>query len=198
MTKVRVVLVMGSLNEESATSAMIQFVKARLEALEAQVDLIDLREAELPLFQPKIAKEVPAYRDMEPLVREADCFVLGSPDYHGMPSGAMKNFLDYFWREFSGKLFGYVCASDEKGLTPMDAMRVAIRQCYGWSLPYGVSGVEGSDVRPEGEVVSSTLTDRLTMLAHDLVNYGGVIRERRERDLDGDHPTFMANLRSRA
>ena len=196
MSKVRVVLVMGSLNEKSSTSVMIQFVKGRLEALEAKVDLIDLREAELPLYQPKTAKEVAAYRDIAPLVREADCFVLGSPDYHGMPSGAMKNFLDYFWKEFSGKLFGYVCASHEKGLTPMDAMRGAIRQCYGWSLPYGVSGVEGSDVQPEGAVLSSTLTDRLTMIAHDLVNYGGVIRERRERDLSGDHPTFMANLRS--
>ncbi len=196
MSKVRVVLVMGSLNEKSSTSAMIQFVKGRLEALEAKVDLIDLREAELPLFQPKTAKQVTSYQDMVPLVRAADCFVLGSPDYHGMPSGAMKNFLDYFWKEFSGKLFGYVCASHEKGLTPMDALRVAIRQCYGWSLPYGVSGVEGSDVQPEGEVVSSTLTDRLTMMAHDLVNYGGVIRERRERDLGGDHPTFMATLRS--
>ena len=97
MSKVRVVLVMGSLNEKSSTSAIIQFVKGRLEALEAKVDLIDLREAELPLYQPKTAKEVAAYRDIAPLVREADCFVLGSPDYHGMPSGAMKNFLDYFW-----------------------------------------------------------------------------------------------------
>lgn len=196
MKKIRVVLVIGSLNEKSSTAAMIHFVKGRLETLDARVDLIDLREAELPLFQPKTAKGVAAYQDMAPLVREADCFVLGSPDYHGMPSGAMKNFLDYFWREFSGKLFGYVCASHEKGLTPMDAMRVAIRQCYGWSLPYGVSGVEGSDVRPEGEIISSTLTDRLTMMTHDLVNYGSVIRERRERDLSGDHPTFMATLRS--
>jgi len=195
MRKIHVVLVMGSLNEKSSTSAMIQFVKAKLETLEARVDLIDLRESELPLFKPKTAKEAPAYQNMAPLVREADCFVLGAPDYHGMPSGAMKNFLDYFWTEFSGKLFGYVCASHEKGLTPMDAMRVAIRQCYGWSLPYGVSGVERKDVEPEGEILSSGLADRLTMLAHDLINYGAVLRARRELDLGGDHPTFMANLR---
>ena len=72
-------------------------------------------------------------------VQWADVFLLGTPDYHGSMSGAIKNFLDYHWAEFAGKLFGYVCASHEKGLTVMDHLRTAVRRCYGWSLPYGVS-----------------------------------------------------------
>jgi azobenzene reductase len=31
----------------------------------------------------------------------------------------MKNFLDHFWEEFAGKVFGYICTSHEKGLTVM-------------------------------------------------------------------------------
>ena len=50
----------------------------------------------------------------------ADAFVLASPDFHGSMSGAMKNFLDYFWEEFAGKTFGYIIASHEKGLTVAD------------------------------------------------------------------------------
>jgi FMN reductase len=30
-------------------------------------------------------------------------------------------------------------ASHEKGLTVVDQMRTAIRQCYGWSMPYNIS-----------------------------------------------------------
>ena len=71
-------------------------------------------------------------------VNWADALILASPDYHGSMSGTIKNFLDHFWREFAGKTFAYVCTSHERGLTVMDQMRTAVRQCYGWSMPYGV------------------------------------------------------------
>jgi NAD(P)H-dependent FMN reductase len=57
-------------------------------------------------------------------------------------SGAIKNFLDYFWEDFAGKTFGYMVASHEKGLTVADQMRTAIRQCYVWSVPYNISIME--------------------------------------------------------
>ncbi|MFL6423008.1 MAG: NADPH-dependent FMN reductase [Nitrososphaeraceae archaeon] len=76
---------------------------------------------------------------MSKLLKWADSIILSSPDYHGSMSGAIKNFLDYFWEEFAGKTFGYIVASHEKGLTVADQMRTAIRQCYGWSMPYNIS-----------------------------------------------------------
>jgi NAD(P)H-dependent FMN reductase len=54
-------------------------------------------------------------------------------------SGVLKNFLDYYVNEFAVKIFGYLCASHEEGLTVMDQMRTVVRQCYGWTMPYGVS-----------------------------------------------------------
>jgi NAD(P)H-dependent FMN reductase len=65
------------------------------------------------------------------LIKKADAFVLTTPDYHQTMSGSLKNFLDYFWSEFKGKTFGYIVGSHEKGLTVMDQMRTAVRQCYG-------------------------------------------------------------------
>jgi FMN reductase len=40
-----------------------------------------------------------------------DAFVLGSPNYHGSISGVLKNFSDYYFNEFVGKTFGYLCTS---------------------------------------------------------------------------------------
>ena len=94
--------------------------------------------------------------------------MLASPDYHGSMSGAMKNFLDFYWEEFAGKTFGYICSSHEKGLTVMDQMRTAVRQCYGWSLPYGVSINGEEDFNEKGEIVNSLLVKRLEILARDL------------------------------
>ena len=73
------------------------------------------------------------------LIKKADAFVLATPDYHCSMSGSLKNFLDYFWSEFIGKTFGYIVGSHEKGLTVMHQMRTAVRQCYGWSMPHGIS-----------------------------------------------------------
>jgi len=48
------------------------------------------------------------------MVKSTDAFVFATPDYHCTMSGSMKIFLNYCWSEFSGKLFGYICASHEK------------------------------------------------------------------------------------
>src|SRR5580700_2042002 len=97
------------------------------------------------------------------------------PDYHGTMSGAMKNFLDYHWSEFSGKVFGYLCASHEKGLTVMEGMRVAVRQCYGWSLPYGLAIDPKQDLDADGRITNPSLDSRLRMNARDMVIYGEML-----------------------
>jgi len=136
------------------------------------------------MFNPDISNE---HHEQEEKVIEdvnwADAFVLASPDYHGSMSGAMKNFLDFYWEEFAGKTFGYICSSHEKGLTVMDQMRTAVRQCYGWSLPYGVSINGEEDFNEMGEIVNTLLVKRLKMLARDLVVYGKLIRGQFLRDI---------------
>jgi FMN reductase len=90
-------------------------------------------------------------------------------------SGVLKNFLDYFWKEFSGKTFGYICASHEKGLTVMEQMRTAVRQCYGWSMPYGIS-TSSDDFDDAGNITNKKTLLRIEMLSRDLVYYGKAIR----------------------
>jgi NAD(P)H-dependent FMN reductase len=107
-------------------------------------------------------------------------------------SGVMKNFLDYYWSEFAGKLFGYVCSSHEKGLTVMDHMRTVVRQCYGWSLPYGVSLNSNTDFDADNRIANPSVERRLKMMAHDLVAYGVRIRGQFLADLAGDEPSTYA------
>jgi FMN reductase len=106
----------------------------------------------------------------------------------------MKNFLDYFWHEFAGKLFGTLVASHEKGLTATDQLRTVIRQCYAWSLPYGVSFIETEDVR-DGRIVSERLAQRLEMLERDARVYGQLLARQRRADLAGNEPGFLARRR---
>src|SRR5947209_20627845 len=167
----------------------------------AQTDILDLTETKLPFYNPSIESNESVDENVQTasqMVKWADALVLASPDYHGSMSGTMKNFLDYFWEEFAGKTFGYLCTSHEKGLTVMDQMRTVVRQCYGWSLPYGVSISGEQDFNDKAEIINDSLDRRLRMLTRDLVVYGGMIREQFLQDITDDDisDTFAARYRS--
>jgi FMN reductase len=172
-----------------ALSATLDFAKK----YGADTRLLDLRQTKLPLYDPVENNATPDIKKTQEDVLWADALILSTPDYHGSMSGAIKNFLDYFWAEFSGKTFGYICASHEKGLTAMDQMRTAIRQCYGWSMPYGVS-ISDSDDFTNGKI-NLKLESRLDMLARDLVVYGDLLRQQFVKDLGSSVNTFASRYR---
>ena len=193
-SKLKVLAVVGSLNKNSVTRVVIQHVISRLQADPCEVDMLDLLEEPLALYNPDLASNVPGFAALQARVHRADVFVLGSPDYHGSISSAMKNFLDHFWHEFTGKLFATIVASHEKGLTVTDQLRTVARQCYAWTLPYGLSFSASDDVR-EGQITSDALKNRLEMFARDVRVYGELLARQRSVDLAGAEPGFMERLR---
>ncbi|HEX7033269.1 MAG TPA: NAD(P)H-dependent oxidoreductase [Nitrososphaera sp.] len=191
-TTFNVLGVAGSIRNGSYSRLALQMALEHAKKHGAQVRLLELDN--MPLFDPDASesKEVEQAGDA---VAWADAIILASPDYHGSMSGALKNFLDHFYREFAGKLFGYIVASHEKGLTVMDQMRTAIRQCYGWSLPYGVS-VNAEEDFSDGKIVNAGLAKRLQMMSRDLVVYGTLIGSQFKRDLgSSEQYTFAARYR---
>ena len=156
--------------------------------------VLDLDKEPLPLYNPDTAEDQSGFPALRARVDRADVFILGTPDYHGSISSAMKNFLDHFWREFAGKLFATMVASNEKGLTVTDQLRTVARQCYAWSLPYGVSFADKEDVK-DGEIVSDALRKRLEMFVRDVRVYGTLLARQRRADLLGNEPGFMARHR---
>jgi len=189
-----VMAVVGSLHEKSVTKVAVNYVAAGLREAGCTVDVLDLAKEQLPLVNTDTSFTADYYGPLKERVVAADVFVLGTPDYHGSMSGAMKNFLDHFWKEFTGKLFVPMVASHEKGLTVHDQLHTIARQCYAWSLPYAVSFVEKEDVA-DGEVASDKFRDRLTMMIRDVQVYGSLLASQRKTDLSGEDPTFMAILR---
>jgi len=190
----QVLAVVGSLNPTSVTRAVILHAAERLRDDGCSVDVLDLEKEPLPLYNPDTAYNAPGFDQLQGRVERADVYVLGTPDYHGSISSAMKNFLDHFWGEFAGKLFATVVASHEKGLTVTDQLRTVARQCYAWSMPYGVSFADEEDVR-DGKIVSDTLKKRLEMFVRDVRTYGALLARQRRADLTATEPGFMARHR---
>ena len=190
----KVMAVIGSLHQSSVTKVAVNHVADGLSRQGASVDVLDLSVESLPLVNTDTTFTADYYGPLKERVKAADVFVLGTPDYHGSVSGALKNFTDHFWKEFTGKLFAPIVASHEKGLTTHDQLRTIARQCYAWSLPYAVSFEEKKDVI-DGEVASDQFRDRLEMMIRDTIVYGRLLAGQRTADLQADDPSFMAQLR---
>jgi NAD(P)H-dependent FMN reductase len=191
-----VLAVVGSLHGESVTRVVVNHIAERLKADGCSVDVLDLGKEPLPLYNPDSAEDQTGFGPLQERVNRADVFVLGTPDYHGCISSALKNFLDHFWHEFTGKLFATVVASHEKGLTVTDQLRTVARQCYAWTLPYGAAFAESADVK-NGQIVSDSLNKRLEMMIRDVHVYGVALALQRRADLAGNEPGFMARLRGK-
>jgi FMN reductase len=201
---VNVLGVAGSMRQQSYSSSALKMVLEEAKKYNADIYMLELRKINLPLYDPSEIRSDEfssnnnnILESITTALRWADVFVLASPDYHGSMSGGMKNFLDYFWEEFAGKTFGYIIASHEKGLTVADQMRTAVRQCYGWSMPYNISINGEKDFDSKGNLVNSALAKRIKMLARDLVTYGTLIRRQFLQDVANQEilDTFATHYR---
>ena len=193
-TPLNVLAVIGSLHRESVTRTVIHHIAEKLRADGCSVDVLDLQAEPLPLYNPDTAYDAPEFDALQARVNTADVLILGTPDYHGSISSALKNFLDHFWHEFAGKLFVTIVASHEKGLTVTDQLRTVARQCYAWTLPYGVSFCDSTDIK-DGRIASNPFQKRLEMMVRDARVYGKVLAAQRRADLAGTGPGFMARHR---
>jgi FMN reductase len=184
--------VAGSTRRGSYSTKMLNIALEYAKKRGSDVRLLEV--GKLPLYDPNAAASEEVEQAAAAVIW-ANAIVLASPDYHGSMSGALKNFLDHFYEEFAGKLFGYIVASHEKGLTVMDQMRTAVRQCYGWSMPYGVS-INGPQDLTGGEIVNVRLSKRLEMMSRDLVVYGKLVNGQFKLDLESSElDTFAAHYR---
>ncbi len=182
--------------ESTSTRALkitLDIVKTKYDA---KIQVLDLKQTILPFLYYEEHNKKAEISIAEKMVKSADAFILSTPDYHGSMAGSMKNFLDYFWSEFAGKLFGYICSSHEKGLTVKDQMRTAVRQCYGWSMPYGISINGEKDFKTNGYIRNEAVLRRMQMLARDIVIYGKLHRNQFLNDLSSQEiNTFASHYR---
>jgi NAD(P)H-dependent FMN reductase len=191
----KVLAVIGSLHSKSVTRTVVHVAAGQLKGEGCLVDILDFEKEPLALYNPDTAHSGEAFAALKARVEKADVVLLGTPDYHGSISSATKNFLDHFWHEFAGKLFVTIVSSHEKGLTVTDQLRTVARQCYAWTLPYGVSFTEGQDVKDE-QIVTESFQKRLEMLVRDTRVYGTLLTRQRHADLKGAEPGFLARLRA--
>ena len=161
-----VVAVCGSLREESTTRLALEHALDAAAEAGARTELIDLREWDLPLFDPDDRDRGDAER-LRQVVGDADAVLLGTPVYHGMVSSALKSAFDYLGRdEFENTTVGLLATAGGGSYAPtLEHLRTGVRTVHGWALPHEV-GIRGASdaFDADGEFVDPDLEARVRKL----------------------------------
>ncbi|MBD2043204.1 NADPH-dependent FMN reductase [Microcoleus sp. FACHB-672] len=170
---VKIVGIAGSLRPQSYSHLALQAVSGRITALGAQMEILDLRQMQLPFCNGE--KEYPDYPDVEKLrkaVSRADGLILSTPEYHGSPSGVIKNALDLMsFDQLSDKVTGLISVlGGQSNSNALNDLRVIMRWVHAWVIPEQIAiGQAWTAFGKDGKIVDEKLSQRFDQFAESLV-----------------------------
>jgi FMN reductase len=178
---VKIVGIGGSLRPGSYTQLGLQVAAQRVAALGVDVEILDLREMQLPFCTG--AKEYPEYPDVQRLrdtVANADGLILATPEYHGSVSGVIKNALDLMsFDQLSGKVAGLISIlGGQSNSNALNDLRIILRWVHGWVIPEQIAiGQAYNAFSSEGKLLDEKLSQRFDQFAQSLVDNTRKLRE---------------------
>jgi FMN reductase len=144
----------------------------------AETTLLDLRELDLPMYNPDDERTTPAGDRLIEACHGADGMLWSSPMYQGTISGAFKNALD--WLHVLGsreppflhdEVIGLISAAGgTHGLQAINTMEFATRALRGWAVPYVVPVPVAARVfDADGQVQDAGIEQQLRLLGAEVV-----------------------------
>jgi FMN reductase len=170
---VKIIGISGSLRSGSYSYKALEQTAQRVNALDAEMSILDLRVLNLPFC--KGEDDYGDYPDVAKLretVKQADGLVLATPEYHGGVSGVLKNALDLMsFDELSGKVTGLISVlGGQPNSNALNDLRLIMRWVHGWVIPEQVAiGQAWKAFGEDGKLLDEGLAKRLDAFAQSLV-----------------------------
>jgi FMN reductase len=173
----KILVVCGSSRPDGRLEQVVSLAARSARAAGGHVRELWLEELQLPIMiwgdeAQSQRPDVIAIRDH---ARWADGFVIGTPEYHGNMSGALKNWFDYLYNELAGKLAGVVATTGGgTGDMSITAVKTCFSWCHGFVLPFHAAATPISF--DDDVLVDAAIVERVKRLGHDVVRYAPVLR----------------------
>ena len=139
----KVAVILGSIRPGRVTERVAKWVAVEAAKLDgAEVEIVDLKDYPLPLFDEAASPQFNPDRKPEDMVKKwldkldkADAVVIASPEYNRSIPGPMKNALDYIAFELAKKPVALVTHGSVGGAYAMADYRVALAQMHAIVVP---------------------------------------------------------------
>jgi NAD(P)H-dependent FMN reductase len=192
VSELRIAIILGSTRPGRKGMQVAEWVKAQADKRDdAHYDLIDLADYDLPHLDEEMPPSAGQYahdhtKAWSETIDGYDGFVLVTPEYNRSPSGALKNALDFLYREWNDKAVGFVSyGAQASGLRAVEHLRqiagelqmADVRASVGVSLLTDFEGYTTLKPIPHHEPGLNTMFDQL-------VAWSGALRTVRQAALE--------------
>jgi NAD(P)H-dependent FMN reductase len=128
----RIAIVVGSTRPGRKADAVARWVQQLASTRnDAEYDVVDLADHNLPLLDEPVPPTRGRYQHAHTkawsrVVDSYDGFVFVTPEYNHSTSGALKNALDYLYREWNNKAAGFVGYGTAGGARAVEHLRLVM------------------------------------------------------------------------
>jgi FMN reductase len=171
MSTKRIVIVSTSLNGESKSRLLAQYLNEKLSSLGEAPTFLDLREYDLPLCDGDKVYSNPQVQALTTKLKQADAVMLTVPIYNFNVSAAAKNLIEVTGYALKGKLVAVLSAAGGgRGLMGVMPLVNSMQIDFGaWIVPTFISARESSFTN--GSITDQNLREQLDSLVQSMLAF---------------------------
>lgn len=129
---IRVGIITGSTRPNRKSDVVARWVLGIAQAHgHAEYELVDIADYELPNYDEPLPASLGKYthehtKRWAAKIDSLDAFVFVTPEYNHAPTGALKNALDFLYREWTNKAAGFVGYGSAGGARAVEVLRLIL------------------------------------------------------------------------
>ena len=128
----KVAIIVGSTRPGRKAEAVARWVHGiATERNDAEYEIVDIQEFNLPLLDEAMPPAMGQYsqphtKAWSAKIASFDGYVFVTPEYNHGPSGALKNAIDFLFREWNNKSAGFVAYGSAGGVRAVEQLRLVM------------------------------------------------------------------------
>jgi NAD(P)H-dependent FMN reductase len=164
----KITILYGAVREGRLSIRAARAIEKALKASgNADITFIDIKDYNLPVMEARlkdIADPPAGLLDISEKLQDADGILFVTPEYNNSYSGALKNTIDYFTKEWAKKPIGIVCGSNGKqgGINASNLLQLLVLAIGAFPMPYKLLVPElhlslDEEGNPQNEIMEKNL-----------------------------------------
>jgi NAD(P)H-dependent FMN reductase len=170
-----IVIVSGTARENRKSHFVAAYLQKTLVSMKQEVHLVDVKHYNLPLLDYKFDLHPnPSKKliELHSIIDKADAYIFVTPEYNGGPSGALKNTLDYFRKEYKNKVIGISTVSNGAmgGMRAATTMQLQALYYEGFPIPRVLNVADVDQLFSEkGELLDEKFNEKTARFLGDFL-----------------------------
>jgi NAD(P)H-dependent FMN reductase len=129
---IRVAIILGSTRPGRNGEAVAKWVyEIAQQRTDAEFELVDIKDFNLPLLDEPVPPSLGQYskehtKTWAAKIDSFDAYVFVTPEYNHGTSGALKNAIDFLYKEWNNKAAGFVAYGSSLGARAVESLRLVM------------------------------------------------------------------------